>query len=243
MCASQRGWRTGTIGACHVMAGTQEASRIFRAYLCGEDAGGFGNSRGLQHGGEAGRPISFMDLPTCLPISMRRWATTSQSGEIREMLKWVRRIAGAMICTVLVAVILGPWGLYWLALGKIAGRPSHASQRTFAAEDADALWRQLRAPMPIRVEPLSPHSYLWAVLTYDGRRTLPPGALLASRIALSHNAKNVQLLGGWWHPSGAALTIWLTRNWTTDELVAKGIELERTRKAGGIQKPRSTGGL
>jgi len=29
-----------------------------------------------------------------------------------------------------------------------------------------------------------------------------------------------------WHLSGAALTIWLTRNWTLDELIAKAVELE-----------------
>ena len=153
------------------------------------------------------------------------------------MLKWVRRIAVATILTGLLAMILGPWGLYWFALTKIVGRPSHALQATFAVEDAEALWRQLREPMPIRVEPMSPHSYLWAVLrcaaggarrcSADG--SLPRGSGLAEMIARAHNAKNLQDLG-WWHPSGAALTIWLTRNWTTDELIAKGIELNQTRR-------------
>jgi hypothetical protein len=30
----------------------------------------------------------------------------------------------------------------------------------------------------------------------------------------------------YWHLSGAALIIWLTRNWTPTEMVAKAIELE-----------------
>jgi hypothetical protein len=155
------------------------------------------------------------------------------------MLKWVRRIAGATICTVLVAMILGPWALYWLALTKVVGRPSHALEATFATEDAEALWRQLREPMPVRVEPMSPYSYLWPVLRCsvagpwrcygDGDRWLPRGGALAEMVATSHNRKNFPGLG-WWHFSGAALSIWLTRNWTTDELIAKGIELNRTRK-------------
>jgi hypothetical protein len=155
------------------------------------------------------------------------------------MLKWVRRIAVATILTGLVAMLFGPWALYWLALTKIVGRPSHALQATFAAEDADALWRQLREPMPIRVEPMSPYSYPWAILRCGAAGTrrlcpvrgydLPRGSGLAEMVARSHNAKNLPD-HGWWHFSGAALAIWLTRNWTADQLIAKGIELDRTRK-------------
>lgn len=150
----------------------------------------------------------------------------------------VRRIAGAAIFTVLIAMILGPWALYWFAFTKIVGRPSHAVQATFAADDAEALWRQLREPMPIRVEPMSPYSYPWAILRCSAAGTrrcpargddLPRGTGLAEMIARSHNVKNLQD-HGWWHFSTAALAIWLTRNWTTDELIAKGIELRRTRK-------------
>jgi hypothetical protein len=144
------------------------------------------------------------------------------------MSKWVRRIAGATIFTALVVMILGPWALYWFALTRVVGRPAHALQATFAAEEAEALGRKLGEPLPIKVEPLSPYSYPWAILT--GHR-LPRGSNLAEMVAMSHNVKNFQG-HGWWHFSAAALTIWLTRNWTTDELIAKGIELRRTRKPG-----------
>src|SRR5262249_11339835 len=106
-------------------------------------------------------------------------------GEAPGMSKWVRRIAVAAILAGLVAMSLGAWGLYWFALTKIVGRPPHALQATFAAQDAEALWRQLREPMPIRVEPMSPHSYLWPMLRCsvavpwcygDGDRRLPRGA-------------------------------------------------------------------
>ena len=33
----------------------------------------------------------------------------------------------------------------------------------------------------------------------------------------------------WWHFSGAALTIWVTRNWTTDPLMATVAAVERKR--------------
>jgi hypothetical protein len=127
----------------------------------------------------------------------------------------------------LASVILGPWIMYGLALNQVVGRPSHASEGKPTAEAAEALWRKLRNPMPIRVEPLSPYLYLWA-LTYGGPSALPPGTRLAWMVAESHNANSLQDRR-LWHPAGAALTIWLTRNWTTDELVAKGVELDQTR--------------
>ena len=33
----------------------------------------------------------------------------------------------------------------------------------------------------------------------------------------------------YWHLSGAALTIWLTRNWTPTELISKAIEVENLK--------------
>jgi len=147
------------------------------------------------------------------------------------MLKWVRRIAGATICTGLVALTLGPWLLYWLALSKIDGRPSRASQGVYNAEDAAALLRKMGEPQPLRVEPMSPHSFLMSLyaLAHRSGDMFPPGTRLAWMIAAEHNARHLAD-HGWWHPSGAALTIWLTRNWTTDELVAKGMEVSQTRK-------------
>src|SRR5262249_46041747 len=102
-----------------------------------------------------------------------------------------------------------------------------ASSSAFAAEDAEVLWRKLRESPPIQVESMSPYSYLLAMV-YGGSRGLPRGNHLAWVVARSYNTEHLKDRL-WWHPSGAALTIWLTRNWTTDELIAKGIELARLR--------------
>ena len=141
------------------------------------------------------------------------------------MLKWAPRIAAAVFCAALIMIILGPWALYWFALAKIDGRPSYAFNSAYTAEDAKALWRKLKQPLPMQVEPLSPYSYLWALLHGD-EHLLPHGTALAWLVARSHNTGHLKD-SLWWHPSVAAMTIWLTRNWTTDELIAKGIELDR----------------
>jgi len=56
-------------------------------------------------------------------------------------------------------------------------------------------------------------------------------------IARSHNAEH---LGNhqYWHLSGAALTIWLTRNWTPTELIAKAVELETARQSRISEQPK-----
>jgi len=139
-------------------------------------------------------------------------------------MKWARRVVIALVCTSLTIVILGPWALYWLALSHIDGRPSHASNSVFTAEEAQALSRKLREVFPMHVERQTPYSYMWAAAH---ERTLP-GTQLAWSVAQSYNMQRLQHGNGWCHPSGAALIIWLTRNWTVDELIAKGIEIDRS---------------
>jgi hypothetical protein len=154
--------------------------------------------------------------------------TGEQRAVVREALKWVRRIACGIACITVFVVILGPWALYWWALSYIDGRPPHASYSAFTAEDAEVLWRKLREPLPIHVEPLSPHVYLWVFFRGDAR-AFPRGTQLAWWVAKAYNHKHLENRL-WWHPSGAAMTIWLTRNWTADELIAKGIELDKRSK-------------
>jgi hypothetical protein len=129
-------------------------------------------------------------------------------------------VLASFVITLGVAAALVPWLLYWIGLGKIDGYPRLASQTAVAAEDVQALWRKLRISQPVQIDPVSPYSYI-----FQGAK---PGASLriAWIIARSHNVQHLTDRR-YWHLSGAALTVWLTRNWTSDELIAKAVELER----------------
>src|SRR5690242_12748967 len=92
-----------------------------------------------------------------------------------------------------------------------------------ASAPAERVWLALKETGPIKAEPLNPYRYALALLTGD---PLPPGSRLAWLVAGNYNASNLKNKRMWlWHMSGAALTIWLTRHWTTEQRVAKAAQI------------------
>ncbi|MEJ1966761.1 MAG: hypothetical protein WDO56_36540 [Gammaproteobacteria bacterium] len=64
----------------------------------------------------------------------------------------------------------------------------------------------------------------------DDPRALEGGAKAAWIIARDYNMSHLRRRETlWWHLSGAALTIWLTRNWTSDEILR--VASEKARQA------------
>ena len=136
------------------------------------------------------------------------------------MLRRLVFIFVALTVTALCAAAAGPWLLYWYGLRQIDGRPT-AAAHTATAEESDRLFRKLKIVQPIHLDILSPYTYL-----LQGARPTPSGRL-AWTIARSYNLNHLgDQRMGMWRLSGAALTIWLTRNWTLSELIAKAVELE-----------------
>ncbi len=82
---------------------------------------------------------------------------------------------------------------------------------------------------------MNPYSLALRLLTAPEART-PPGELLTWQVASSYLSEHNRHKGmGWWHLSGAALAIWLSRNWTSEEILsAVALSLEqRTEDAVG----------
>src|SRR5216684_6269645 len=119
-----------------------------------------------------------------------------------------------LVVTTLSAATAAPWLIYWIGLSEIEGRPTPATH-TVAAEQIDSLFKRLRISQPVQIDPISPYSYF-----LQGAHP-SSSTRVAWIIARSYNAKNLsdrRML--YWHVSGVALTIWLTRNWTPTELIA-----------------------
>ena len=135
----------------------------------------------------------------------------------------LRRLGLAVVALTVIALCSAatdPWLLYWYGLRQIDGRPA-AAGNVATNEQSDLLFKKLKIAQPAHVETLSPYTYV-----LQGPHPTP-GVRLAWIIARSHNLNHLgDRKMAMWHLSGAALTIWLTRNWTLDELIAKAVELE-----------------
>jgi hypothetical protein len=136
------------------------------------------------------------------------------------MLRRLAFIIVVLTVTALCAAAAGPWLLYWYGLRQIDGRPTIAAHNA-TAQQSDVLFKKLKMAQPVHIDILSPYTYV-----LQGARPTP-SVRLAWIIARDYNLNH---LGDqkmqMWHLSGAALTIWLTRNWTLTELIAKAVELE-----------------
>ena len=145
------------------------------------------------------------------------------------MARWLRRVLLAITTLGLPVALIGPWLLYELGLANVVGRPSLPNSVPASAAQAQAVWRDLREDGPIEVTPLNPYGYVIAVLSQNEPS---PGAKVAWFVARNHNLANLsnrRMI--WWHLSGASLTIWLTRHWSPDQLIAKAHELSPTVQA------------
>ena len=129
------------------------------------------------------------------------------------------RRAFLSLLAVVALVALTPGIIYAVGLFKVHGRPTPADPNAFDSHVLAATWAACREAPPLVVQPLNP----WGVATQFALASpshTSPGERAAWRIASSHNSANP--VGGnlWWHTSGAALTIWVTRNWSADQITA-----------------------
>lgn len=74
------------------------------------------------------------------------------------MPSWRLRLTIGIAITTMTAVLTTPWLLYAIGVAKIDGRPIR-SHIAATHEDIDSLWKELRVPRPVRIDPLSPYSY------------------------------------------------------------------------------------
>lgn len=158
------------------------------------------------------------------------------------MLTIARRLLLALAGITLVLLFLGPWAIYGAGLSNIVALPAPPSTPPVSVADAKTIWSEFKEPGSVSVEPLSPYGYAFALIT---NHSLPPGPHIAWFVARNHNAGNLENRRMiWWHTSGAALTIWLTRNWSTEQLIAKAHEITHADKPASnpALKPTANGG-
>ncbi len=124
--------------------------------------------------------------------------------------------------------LLAPWALYAVGLANVVGRPTLPANVHISDDVANTLWTEFGERGPIKVQKLSPWSYIMMMIREDPLKYKPPGLNMAWQVARSHNQnnlKNQRMM--FWHLSGMSLTVWLTRNWTAKDIVAKIYTLQQ----------------
>jgi hypothetical protein len=140
------------------------------------------------------------------------------------------KIAIAVVCGAAILAVGVPLGLYVLGLSNIEGRPNPPTDTDHIAPDTVLLQQTFRSTAPVVVHALNPWTYAVTVLT-EGPKDLraDTGSSAVWLIARDYNYKHLKNRKmSYWHLSGAALTIWVSRNWTTDQIVTAAAAIARS---------------
>ncbi|MBK7974738.1 MAG: hypothetical protein IPK07_16150 [Deltaproteobacteria bacterium] len=141
-------------------------------------------------------------------------------------MKILRRILVAAASTAVGMAIGGPWALYAAGLANIVGRPEPpAPSSRLSPTDAAIVWCTLEGsePVPESLRRLTPHGAIWDFVLEANDLAIGShtGGALTSFVARRYNANHARERRSlWWHWSDGSMSIWLTRHWTLDELLA-----------------------
>lgn len=123
----------------------------------------------------------------------------------------------ALVVLAITLCLLAPWLVYEAALARLPALPAKPQVLATPLQQ-DEVWRRAGGEGPLVLEPLNPYGFVVALVTRDRVR---PGEELAYWVARDHLAARRAgggMLG--WQASNAALTIWLTRHWSREELAS-----------------------
>lgn len=134
----------------------------------------------------------------------------------------MHRVLQPFLCFLLALAMLllaSPYVLYRLGLSGIEGLPQKPVLSASKEQQA-SVWSEARGDGTPHVAAMNPYTYAARLVFTPGAAT-PPGELTAWRVAARHLMTHRRYQGmAWWHLSGTALTIWLSRNWTEEEILS-----------------------
>jgi hypothetical protein len=140
------------------------------------------------------------------------------------------KIAGASL---LAALLLGfglPIGLYGIGLSNIEGRPEPPMQISNLAIDTVFLQHAFRSREPVALRVLNPWTYAASLVTDGTDFSSDDGSAAAWVIARNYNSSHLKdRRMTFWHLSGAALTIWVSRHWTAEQIVTAAAAITWSR--------------
>jgi hypothetical protein len=143
---------------------------------------------------------------------------------------FLSKVAITFVCGAGILAVGVPMALYMLGLSNIEGRPQPPTETNHIASDTVLLQQTFQSPAPVAVHVLNPWTYAVSLLTENPKNLrLDSGSHAVWLIARDYNSKHLKNRRmSSWHLSGAALMIWVSRNWTTDQIVTAAAAIVRS---------------
>jgi len=135
----------------------------------------------------------------------------------------LKRVVLVLVLIVFSVIGFAPWALYGLGLHGVDGRPQLPAKIATLAEQ-ESVWRRARGTGTPNVIKLNPYTYFHHAGEPGPHRASVIAAWWVASEYLSDHKRYESM--AWWHFSGAALTIWVTRNWSTEQILSKLVERE-----------------
>ena len=150
---------------------------------------------------------------------------------------FVRVLVGLLASTALL-LVASPLILYGVGLNAIESLPVPPVGIATEAQQAN-VWLRVRGHGTPQVQKLNPYSYIYSVATAAPQ---DPSALVAWQVAAEHLLVHRRSTGmSWWHLSGAALTIWVTRNWSSEQILSQAAIVMKQERANQSLEPTRVG--
>lgn len=130
---------------------------------------------------------------------------------------WQRALLSLLV--VFASILSVPGIIYVVGLARVHGRPVPADPSQYSSEAISAAWMRCREQIPIAVHASNPWSFAYKFMFADPLEATP-GERASWRIASTHNSRHRSGDMLWWHTSGAALSIWITRHWSAEQIGA-----------------------
>ncbi len=131
----------------------------------------------------------------------------------------LRKVILFILLASFLLTVSAPGLTYIVGLYRVDGRPTPANPNEYSQEAINSAWTKCSEKLPIYVKATDPWTYT-SRFFFSEPLQATPGERAAWRIASSHNITHRMGNNTWWHTSGAALTIWLTRHWSAQQIGA-----------------------
>ncbi|MBV8658331.1 MAG: hypothetical protein JO142_10955 [Burkholderiales bacterium] len=140
----------------------------------------------------------------------------------------LRHIAIGTFSLVLATIYASPWCIYRYALGKVDSMPVAPAYRASPAE-IQAVWARAHGAGEPAIHPGTPYDYI-GLIFFDTEKDRQAEWNIVGRIATRYDDTHMRDKHHWWHVAGAAMAIWLTRNWTAEQIFSQAVENEKQRR-------------